>query len=379
MTKKLLYVVNEDWFFTLHRIPTLRAAQQAGFDVALVTRVGQQREAIEKSEVRVIDFPFNRQSRNPASALFQIFKLARIYRHERPDIIHHIALKPILFGSIAAWLAGVPRVVNGFVGLGTLFYGDIFLVRLLRPLVFPLMRLFAACENVWTLFENEDDHRRMIRDRMAHSGRSMVVPGSGVDINRFMPAPLPPAPPFICMFAGRLIAMKGLQTIRDAFEILKKDASGIHLWICGLPDPGNPESWTEEAINHWCAENPRVLWMGHQPDMAAIWPKVHLALQPTIGGEGLPVSLLEAAACARPLIATDVPGCRDVVVKGKNGLLVPERDPVALASAILTLARDPEYCRRMGSESRRRVVSRFSAAHVTAAVYGLYKQLSPQA
>lgn len=177
------------------------------------------------------------------------------------------------------------------------------------------------------------------------------------------------------MFAGRLIAMKGLQTIRDAFDILRRDAPHIDLWICGTPDPGNPESWSAETMTLWCADNPHVLWKGHQPDMALIWPQVHLALQPTIGGEGLPVSLLEASACARALIATDVPGCRDVVVHDTNGLLIPERDPKALAAAIMALALDPARCEKMGGESRNRAVSRFSSAHVTEAVYALYKTL----
>ncbi len=375
MTGTLIYVVNDDWFFMLHRIPTLRAAQRAGFDVALVTRVGGQHEVIEGLGVRLIDFPFDRQSRNPFTAIVQIARLAAIYRHEKPAIVHHIALKPILFGSVAAWLARVPCVVNGFVGLGTLFYGDILLARALRPVFFPLFRAFAGCARVWTLFENEDDCRRMRQGKMAHPDRSMVIPGSGVDTGRFLPSPLPQTPPFICMFAGRLIAMKGLQTIRDAFAILKEENAAVRLWVCGMPDPGNPQSWTADQMKIWCDENPAVIWKGQQTDMSAIWPQVHLALQPTIGGEGLPVSLLEAAACARPLIATDVPGCRDVVEDGVNGLLVPEEDAAALADAIRTLAADPECCAQMGEKSRNRVVTHFSSARVTNVVHDLYQKL----
>lgn len=248
---KLIYVVTEDWFFYIHRLPTMRAAVRAGFDVTLITRVDQHRDRIEAEGVRIIPFPFSRKSKNPLTAIGNIIALARIYRRERPDIVHHIALKPILFGSLAAWLARVPRIVNGYVGLGTLFYADIPLTRVLRPLIFPLLRAVVKRDTVWTLFENSDDANRMIRDRMAVPTRTTIIPGSGVNIDRYQAAPMPSTPPFICMFAGRMIAMKGLQTIHDAFAILKDTAPQIKLWLCGTPDPGNPESWDAQRLTDW--------------------------------------------------------------------------------------------------------------------------------
>lgn len=372
---KLIYVVTEDWFFYIHRLPTMRAAVRAGFDVALITRVDQHRARIEAEGVRVIPFPFSRKSKNPITAIGNIFALANIYRRERPDIVHHIALKPILFGSLAAWLARVPRIVNGYVGLGTLFYSDIPLTRVLRPLIFPLLRAVVKRDTVWTLFENSDDAGRMTRDRMAVQDRTTIIPGSGVNIDRYQTAPMPSTPPFICMFAGRMIAMKGLQTIHDAFAILKDTAPHIKLWLCGTPDPGNPESWDEQRLTDWAASNPNVIYRGYQTDMAALWPQAHLALQPTIGGEGLPVSLLEAGACARPMIATNVPGCREVAKDGINAILIPEQDPQALADAIQSFASDGEKTTRMGLASRTLIAEKFSSTHVTQAMYDVYHSL----
>lgn len=375
MTKKIIFVVNDGWFFMLHRLPTLRAAQDIHLDVVLVTRAGDHREQIEDMGVRLIDFPFDRRQRNPVTALIQILKIAQIYRRERPDIVHHIALKPILFGSIAAFFARVPRVVNGFVGLGTLFYSDILLARALRPFLFPLLRCFAACTRVTTLFENGDDHERMLSGRMAHRDRARIVPGSGVDTTRFLPSEPPVSPPFICLFAGRMIAMKGLATLRAAFEILAQKHPKVHLWLCGTADPGNPESWTEENLREWAQSSPNVKWMGPQPDMAAVWPKAHIGVQPTVGGEGLPVAMLEAASCARAVIVTDVPGCRDVVEDGVTGKMVPPQSPHMLAEAIMAMADDPALCAAMGRAGRARVEEHFAADRVTAAIRDIYHDL----
>lgn len=372
---KLFYVVTEDWFFYIHRLPTLRAAVEQGLEVTLVARVQDHQDRIEVKGVRVLNFPFKRKSKNPFGALAVIIQLALLYKKEKPDIVHHIALKPILFGSIAAYFARVPFVVNGYVGLGSLFYSDILLVRILRPIIFPFLRKAAKKRNIWTLFENSDDCQWMINSGMANAERTVVVPGSGVDITRYRAASLPEGDNFICMFAGRMIAMKGLQTIKDAFDLLKDSAPHVRLWLCGMPDPGNPESWTAKQLTDWCRDNPNVIWKGHQADMAECWPQVHLALQPTIGGEGLPVSLLEAGACARPMIATDVPGCREIVIDGENGIMIPEQDAAALAAAILELSADRERCRMMGLASRNLVERRFSADIVTNSVAEVYSAI----
>lgn len=372
--KKLIYLVTEDWYFHSHRLPMMRGAQEAGFDVCVICNVDKHRAAIEALGVRVIPLDLKRRSLNPFSALRPVFEITAIYRREKPDLVHHLAMKPIIFGSIAAVLAGVPRVLNAFVGLGVIFHSNIVLARALRFFLVPALRVLLRRRGMATLFQNTDDRNHIQSLGMIDPARTFIIRGSGVDIDQYPVRSLPPVPPFICAYAGRMIGMKGLQTMHDAFEILRRAAPQVQLWLCGTPDPANPQSWDDARLNAWTAQNAQVQWRGHQ-SMADIWPLAHVALQPTIGGEGLPKALLEAGACGRAMIATDVPGCREVVQPGVNGILVPQEDPQALAKAILQLADDPTLCARMGLASRVLIERDFSAARVQAQIRDLYNKL----
>lgn len=371
---KLLYVVAEDWYFYSHRLPMMRGAVAAGFDVTLVTNVTAHKGQIEALGVRVIPWSLKRESLNPFTALKQVFALVKIYRDEKPDLIHHVALKPILFGSIAAVIAKMPRVLNAFAGLGIIFHGDTGLARTIRPLLTLLFRLLLKCENFWLLFQNRDDLAKLAKLDLVVQSRVAVIRGSGVETERYTVTDLLETPPFICAYAGRMIDSKGLPTMYEAFDILKTKAPHIKLWLCGKPDSGNPGTWDEKRLRDWCAANPNIEWKGHR-DMADIWPHTHLALQPSWGGEGLPKALLEAGACARAMVASDVSGCREVVQPGVNGILVPAEDAQALAEAILQIASDLELCATMGQESRRIVEEDFSADYVTEQTAALYTRI----
>ncbi|MDB5490601.1 MAG: Lipid carrier : UDP-N-acetylgalactosaminyltransferase / Alpha,3-N-acetylgalactosamine transferase [Micavibrio sp.] len=373
--KKLIYFVTEDWYFLSHRLPMARAAMSAGFDVSLITNIGASRAAIETAGIRVIAFPLQRKSLNPFVALKQIFALTRIYTDEKPDLVHHIALKPILFGSIAATLANVPRVVNAFAGLGVIFETNVPVALILRPLLVVLFSLTMKRRNFWTLFQNRDDRDRMIALKIADPERSVIIRGSGVDVDAYAVTPLPPAPPVICVMAGRMIAAKGLEALQGAFEILRRQDTRIQLWLCGQPDPANPGSWNAARLQQWSRDNPNVIWKGQQTDMQSIWAQAHIALQPSLGGEGLPKSLLEAGACGRPMIVSDVPGCREVVEEGRNGHLVQPGDALALSEKILKLAGDLPACAEMGLESRKIVEGDLSAAAVMAQTQMLYMRI----
>ena len=371
---KLIYVVAEDWYFYSHRLPMMRGAVAAGFDVTLVTNVTAHKEAIEALGVRVISWSLKRESLNPFTALKQIFALVKIYRQEKPDIIHHVALKPILFGSVAAVIAKTPRVLNAFAGLGIIFHGDTGLAKTVRPLLTLLFRLLLKRKGFWLLFQNRDDLAKIARLGLVEQSRAAIIRGSGVEVDRYTVTTLPQMPPFICAYAGRMIDSKGLPTMYEAFEFLKTKAPHIKLWLCGKPDSGNPGTWDEARLQKWCKGNPNIEWKGHQA-MADIWPHAHLALQPSWGGEGLPKALLEAGACARAMVASDVSGCREVVKPGVNGILVPAENPQALAEAILQIASDPERCAQMGRTSRRIVEEEFSADYVTEQTAALYTRI----
>lgn len=370
--QKLIFVVTEDWYFYSHRRPMVAAAQDCGFDVAVITTVDKHRAAIEALGVEVIPFAFARKSLNPFRALGQIGRLKRIYRAEKPALVHHIAMKPILFGSLAAWFAGVPCVVNAFAGLGYLFNASSLLALLLRlGLYLPFFAVLRR-RNTWLLFQNKDDLATLQRQGLAVPARARVIRGSGVDINTFAVQPRPPSQDgFSCVYAGRMIGIKGLQTLKEAFEVLKTRAPQVRLKLYGSPDPANPGSWSERDLRLW-AESDNVAYEGRAVDMVPVWAAADMAVQASYGGEGVPKSLLEAAACGRPLVATDVPGCREIVKDHVNGFLVPPCDAQALADAIARLANEPELCAEMGAESRKMAEQDFSAEAVrtqTAAFY----------
>lgn len=375
---KLLYLVTEDSYFLSHRLPMAQAAREAGFETVLVARISRHRDEIEKCGIRVIPLTMERRSLNPFRALGDIASIRKIYKQEKPDVVHHIAMKPVLFGSIAAWRRGVPRVVNAFAGLGYVFASRDLMARMLRIFLVPLFRFFLKRRGSFLLLQNEDDRALLRRLRMAPESRTVVIPGSGIDTDLFPLLPLPDKQsPFICVYAGRMIGIKGLQTLKEAFAILSRRSSRITLWLCGRPDDANPGSWSEDSLRQWERESGNVVYKGHCPDMRTIWAQAHVAVQASYGGEGVPKSLLEAASCARPIVASDVPGCREMVDENINGLLVPSRDAPALAEALLKLSlMTNDTLSAMGAASRDMISRKgMSAAAITARTKEFYLQL----
>jgi glycosyltransferase involved in cell wall biosynthesis len=374
--KKLFFVVTEDWYFYSHRLPMARAAQRAGFDVSVLTNVDQHQALIEAENIRVIPFSMDRRSLNPLRAVGKINELRKIYQQEKPDLVHHIAMKPVLYGAIASWLAGVPRVLNAFAGLGYLFCGQDAKAKLLKFLLLPFFRFFLKREGRWLLLQNNDDLALLQSYKVTPDNKTVVIKGSGVDLDDYaVIAPEKPAPDFICAFAGRMIEIKGLPTLQKAFEMLETSAPHVKLWLCGTPDPANPGAWTEERLQAWGAR-PNIEYKGHCSNMPEIWQKSHCAVQASYGGEGVPKSLLEAASCGRAIVTTLSPGCREMVAEGINGYAVPIRDAQALAAAIENIAQDFDVCAQMGRASRALVEKEFSAAVVSQKTEALYRRIA---
>jgi glycosyltransferase involved in cell wall biosynthesis len=311
-------------------------------------------------------------------ALRDIMQLVRIYRAEKPDVVHHIAMKPVLFGAIAAAVAGVPRIINAFAGLGYVFSADDGRTRLLRPVLIMMFRPLLKRRGSILLLQNKDDRALLAGYGLTPAGDDTVlIRGSGVDLDAYPLYPFPPpAPEMIFVFSGRMIGIKGLETLQQAFALLETECPQARLWLCGQPDPANPGSWDEARLAAW-AQRPNIEWHGHCRDMAAIWRQAHVAVQVSYGGEGIPKSLLEAASCGRAIVASDVPGCREVVTDGDNGFMVPPRDARALADAVKALAADPARCAAMGARSRALVAADLSADSVSAQAEALYRRLKP--
>lgn len=374
-TDTLLFFVPNDKYFLSHRIPMAKAAIGAGFDTGVVTCDGPAGKKISEHGIRVIPCSVT-PGASPFNALSSILQLIKIYRREKPKIVHHVTLKAIIIGSIAACFAGVPNVVNAAAGLGYIFNSDDMKAGILRMIVSPAFRILLRRKNTIVLLQNPDDAALMIKRGFARREQTRIIPGSGVDTKEYPPIALPDMKDeIICVFSGRMIGIKGLDVLKKAFEILEAKKSKARLWLCGIPDKNNPGSWSEKDLEEW-AQSANVEWKGFCDDMPSIWKKAHIALQPSHGGEGIPKALLEAASCGRPIIASNVPGCREVVDESRNGFLVPPRDARTLADAIEKLASSESACRNFSIESPKVVEEKgFSSSSITQQTKDLYFSL----
>lgn len=370
---KLIYLVTEDWYFWSHRLPMARAAQAAGFAVAVAARVAEHGERIRAAGFVLHPLTWRRRSIGPVAGLAAIVEIARLYRRERPDIVHHVALKPAVLGSIAALLAGVPAVVNAVTGMGFVASSPRLSARLLRRPVSLLLTRLIERANSRVIVQNADDRQLLLALNPRAAPRIAVIRGSGVDVDYFAAAPEPPAPPVVAGFAGRLLADKGVATLVAAHQRLRRSGLDLQLMIAGTPDPENPTSIDATSLARWRAL-PGIRWLGQVPDIRSLWHEAHIAVLPS-RREGLPKSLLEAAAMARPIVATDVPGCREIARAEVNALLVPPDDVDALAAALARLAGDADMRRRFGAASRALVLTDLADHAVGAATVALYRRL----
>jgi glycosyltransferase involved in cell wall biosynthesis len=372
MAQKILYLVSEDWFFVMHRLPTARAAKLAGYDVHVAARVGATADKIRAEGFTLHPIQWRRDRMNPFRLVTAIVETRRLYRSIHPNLVHHIALLPIVIGSMAA--LGLPmQVLNAFTGLGFTFTSKTAKARLLKLLAGGFLGRLLRRTNSTVLVENPDD-RVSIAKLGVPEARIEFIAGSGVDVDSFSPLPEPESPIATVAFAGRLLDQKGVRNLVRAHEILIEQGYAVRLLLAGAPDPLNPTSIPPSLLDQW-RKLPNLVMLGHVDDVRTVWGQAHIAILPSRGGEGIPMSLLEAAACSRPLIATDVPGCREIARPGVNGLLVPVDEPIALAKAIETLAKDRGMRLRFGQASRQIAVNEFSSARVGREIVTLYARL----
>jgi glycosyltransferase involved in cell wall biosynthesis len=329
-------------------------------------------EPILREDFRPLPLKIRRGSRSLVDSGATILDIARTYRRERPDLVHHVNLKMCLLGTVAALLAGVPRVVNALTGMGYLFTADTLDARVLRAIVVRLLRRLMVRDTAHLIVQNRDDLRMVLDHRLSAADRAVLIPGSGVDLRRFTPRTEPTGIPVVT-FVGRMLRDKGVRELVEAARILKHRGRAVRFVLVGPTDPENPRSLTERELTDWCAAG-LVEWWGYRSDIEAVWAESTIAALPSYR-EGLPKSLLEAAACGLPIVATDVPGCRDLIGHRSNGLLVPPRDAVALADAVDELLRDPALRQRLGSKARIRAEQEFSEEIVAEQTLRLYERL----
>lgn len=368
---RVVYLVSEDWYFMSHRLPMARAARNAGFEVHVATRVDRHGAAIKAEGFFLHPLAWSRGSLNPKNLMRLVAAVRKVYREIKPDLAHHVSVEASIVGSFAA--IGLPfACVNAITGLGNLFYGGSAQERLTRwPLKSALGWLLRRPRST-VLVQNPDD-LAAISSLGVDPSHIVLIPGSGVDTDMIRPLP-EPAGPVAVGFVGRLLEYKGIRTLVAAHELLALRGRDVRLLIAGLPDETNRNSVTAADIASWTRQ-PNIVHLGYVDDIRTLWAEAHIAALPSRVGEGMPLGLLEAAACGRPLIATDTPGCRDLVRNGVNGVLVPRDDVPALAEAIDRLASDANLRRKYGEASRSVVEREYSSARVGRDVVALYRRL----
>jgi glycosyltransferase involved in cell wall biosynthesis len=369
----VLFVVANDWYFYWHRLAVAERIAAAGYDVQVATPPGRFCSAIEAAGMRHHPIQIDRQGLNPFKDVATIKRMADLYRELNPVLVHHVAIKPIIYGSIAAKIAKVPVIVNAMPGTGYLFLSKQLLARVIRLGVMTAFRLLLNAPNSRVTLENRDDMQKWISWRVLRPDRIVVMPGCGVDMSLFRPTPEPPGPPLVVLPA-RLLFYKGVAEFVEAARVLRERGTHARFALVGEGDPGNPASVPADQLRQWKSEGAVELFGWHD-DMGKVFAQSHIVCLPSHGGEGVPRSLLEAAACGKPIVATDVPGCRDIVHDGENGLLVPPQQVAPLADALDRLIRDAELRRSMGARGRERVLAEFSVDIVAAQTLQLYAEL----
>lgn len=371
---KLLFLVTEDWYFCSHRLPIARAARDAGFAVTVATRVNHHGDAIRAEGFALVPLGWERANSNPLREIAALAEIIQVYRRVRPDIVHHVAVKPALVGSLAARLAGVPRMVNAIAGLGFVFASRSLKARILRPLISLGFRALLNGKRSRVIVQNPDDEQLLIDRRLVAPERLVLIKGSGVDLDRFHPLPEPPAGPPVAALVSRMIWDKGIGILVEAARLLKARSVALKVVLAGQPDPENPASIGADQLRAWHDEG-IVEWVGFCDDVPELWARSHIAVLPSWYGEGVPKSLLEAAAAGRPLVAVDGPGLREVVQNGVTGLLVPPRDAGALADGLQRLAEDAGLRHRLGQAARNLAEREFGEDTVIRGTLELYRTL----
>jgi glycosyltransferase involved in cell wall biosynthesis len=370
---KILYLITEDWFFVSHFLPMARAARECGFDVSVATRVRADGERIKAEGFSLIPIESERGSVSLVRSLRDFTQLFRIVRRERADVVHCIALRPVVIGGVAAKFAGSGALVLAPTGLGHLWIERGIMVRLARKLVSFIVGVLLRGPRSHYLFENRDDPREF---GLNPDGPDVtIVGGAGVDPAKFPQSEPPPAPPVKVAVVARMIRPKGVVEAVAATQRARALGAPVELHLFGDPDPDNRRSIPQATIAEWTQEA-GITWHGRVTDVARVWREHHIAMLLSYR-EGLPRALVEAAAAGRPIVATDVAGCREVVRDGQEGILVPLGNTEAAAQALAKLAADPALRARMGAAAHARFGERFTAEAVWQTVSGLYRALVP--
>jgi glycosyltransferase involved in cell wall biosynthesis len=370
----LIFLTTEDWYFLSHRLVLARDAIARGWRVSLATRLGDGRAALEAEGIEVIPLPWRRGGLPGLGDLRALWRLTKLYRHAQPDIVHHVALKAAIIGTLAARMAGVKSIVNAIAGLGFIFTAANLRARLYRVIFALIAAPLFQTQKVTLLFQNQDDRQVLCRILALDPALCPIVRGAGVDLDQFAAQPSRAGQVVTVALVARMLRIKGVDLAVEAIGRARDQGVDIRLLLVGPIDMANPSALSQADLDRF-GTLPGIEYLGPRTDIAAIWAQADMALLPSRGGEGVPKALLEAAACARALVGTDVAGIRDVVIDDETGILVPPDDVAALTEALVRLAHDSELRQRLGQGARALAENSFGQAQVVRRIAALHAGL----
>jgi len=372
---KVLIAVTEDWFALSHFQPLIARLVSLAGEVVVATRSSGRMHEIAALGARTIEFEYNRSSMNPVREAATVRRLANLIRSERPNVLHMIAMKPIVLGGLALEFATVPHAVVHMTGLGFLAISPTLKAGAVRRMALSVIRRTLARARNRLIVENPEDLAFLRAGGVDPAAPVTMLGGAGIDPDAFPALDIPAISPPVAAYVGRMILPKGVDVLMRAGDLLRSRGVPLAIELYGRSDDGNPEAIPIDTLRAWSNGSDRQ-WLGHTSDVAAIWRRAGIFVLPARSREGMPRSLLEAAASARPLIVTDVPGCRQFVRNGVEGLIVPPENPAALADALEALARDPGLQRKLGSAARARVLDGYTVQDVQAGLERMYRDLA---
>ena len=371
---KLIIVVNELWFFISHRLPIALAARDAGYEVHIASRSGTSTEIeqLSQEQLQFHSVNFHRSSVGLWQELRTLWELNKLYREVRPNIVHHITIKPVLYGTLVARCVDGIQILNAISGLGYLFIAQGWKSSIRKRVLLWGYRVLLYNKKVWILFQNPDDRTLFSKYKITYPKHAFIIRGSGVNLQEFVASSIPKGRVKIILVA-RMLWDKGVGEFVEASIMLKQQGVEADFILVGSVDLGNPKSISVKQLKEWDKLSV-IKWLGERADIAQLLTKSHIVVLPSYR-EGLPKSLLEAAAIGRPIVTTDVPGCREVVKDGENGFLVPIKNSKKLSETIKKLINDPGLLAVMGKKGRLIAEREFSIEQVVDKTLELYSKI----
>lgn len=373
MSKNILFIISEDWYFVTHRLHLAVSAIQSGYKVALLSRYTKHRNEVENAGIKAIHWTLNRSSKNPFQEWSAILGIVSAIRQFKPDLIHSVAMKPVIYSAFASQLYRIKPRVFTLAGLGYIFSSETRLARFLRPAIKFTFRLLFIGKQTRLILQNPENIATLLSARTINKNSFRLIRGAGVDINLFSSTPIPSDIPIVIL-PSRMLWAKGIRDFIDCARFVNINGVKARFVLVGAPDALNPDAIPAEQLRTWDHEG-IVEWWGHRDEMQHVFQQSTIVCLPTSYGEGLPKTLLEAASCGRPIVTYDVPGCREVVINQVNGFLVPLKDKDAMIKAIETLMEDRELCSQMGKKGRELVIKEFSQEQIAAETIAVWKEI----